>query len=439
MGVVSKPVKAFLREFSAAELEGRGVLQSHRKHRYLLKGTSVEPLLALMAERGVDCLVSGSNWELHADGRGVNKWTSQRALRPVSEMSSPGELFKSANERINPHYVADAALASTTAPHSAAPTTPPAPYRVPEPVPVASAPTRAPPSGGPTIGGAIFTSEDISKPENRCNLAIFHLLAHEPFHTWFCARLGLDTFAVLYPRANEDGVRPDFVAHDPHGGVLGAVEIELGGENRPQLASYRARYPRVFSITGRRGEGHLSLWDIHDYFRERLPSLAFHQLELSARYLLQLIETATTSSGSTTRQPVSAATLAHPFIATLLDLLADIGPLNGTTRPTPGRVYWDTVAESGFSLKVFTPKGHARHLALLSRSGGRSTIRFQSREKYLDYLSHKPVQALAWCDFIEQTVRAPISGLGKDSPVEMPMDDVAPFLPRLVEQVRALA
>lgn len=35
----------------------------------------------------------------------------------------------------------------------------------------------------------IFVNEDISKPENRINLALFHLQMNSNFHNWFFNKL----------------------------------------------------------------------------------------------------------------------------------------------------------------------------------------------------------------------------------------------------------
>lgn len=54
--------------------------------------------------------------------------------------------------------------------------------------------------------------------------------------------------------------------------------------------------------------------------------------------------------------------------------------IDGAGRPSPGHIYYDTVKEKGFSLKVFSTKGAARHISLLNISGGRAVVNFQSTE-----------------------------------------------------------
>jgi hypothetical protein len=407
-------IRDFIQARPAEDLARAGVLQRDQRFGYLLKGASLEPLLKLMRREGVTRLHQGAQWELHADGRVRNAWGGQHALTSYASLRSPGSAFEGANERINPYYRSPASAAATARPDSAL-----AAFAIEE---------------------AIFTAEDLSKPENRCNLAIFHLLAEESFHRWFTGRLGLPATATLYPRRNHSGARPDLVAHDDAGNVLGVVEVELGDADAEQMANYASKYAVVFLITGKPSPGsHLSLAEIRTHFIEALPGMKNRQQALSAKYLVQLIADSLGGNVRNQRAPVSEVTLTHPFIARLVELLSGCAPAPGARGPTPGRLYWDTVKDEGFSLKAYSLRGGDRRLSLLARSGGRETVIFQSQEKYLTYLGHKPAAARQWCEFIVGTLGIPIDALEINQRTEQPMHSVEPHLAELAARIRELA
>ncbi|MCX6023158.1 MAG: DUF6508 domain-containing protein [Chloroflexi bacterium] len=57
----------------------------------------------------------------------------------------------------------------------------------------------------------LFVREDVSKPENRVNLALFSLMLVPQFRHRFLRELGLDVDSIVYPPRNVPGGRPDFV------------------------------------------------------------------------------------------------------------------------------------------------------------------------------------------------------------------------------------
>ena len=76
----------------------------------------------------------------------------------------------------------------------------------------------------------IFVNEDVSKPENRLNLAMLALLNVATFRQWFLHRLGLPEDAVVYPPQHIRGnLRPDYVVTSPDREAVHAwIEVELG-------------------------------------------------------------------------------------------------------------------------------------------------------------------------------------------------------------------
>ena len=73
----------------------------------------------------------------------------------------------------------------------------------------------------------LFVNEDISKPENRVNLALFSLMQQDWFREWILKRLCLPTDAVVYPTTNVGSRRPDFKV-ERDGSELAMIEVELG-------------------------------------------------------------------------------------------------------------------------------------------------------------------------------------------------------------------
>ena len=51
----------------------------------------------------------------------------------------------------------------------------------------------------------VFVNEDVSKPENRVNLALFSLMQQTWFREWFLMKLELARDAVVYPAKTQEG------------------------------------------------------------------------------------------------------------------------------------------------------------------------------------------------------------------------------------------
>jgi hypothetical protein len=101
----------------------------------------------------------------------------------------------------------------------------------------------------------LFLHEDIKKPENRINLAIFGLMCARPFRQWLQQRLQLPPEAVLYSCVNIVGtsMRPDFVVrHAETEETLAWIEVECE-RDAAQLARFRTQLSEpVLAIWGRR-------------------------------------------------------------------------------------------------------------------------------------------------------------------------------------------
>ena len=221
-----------------------------------------------------------------------------------------------------------------------------------------------------------FVKEDLSKPENRVNLALFSLMQQGWFRKWILRRLRLPTDAVVYPPGNIRGRRPDLrVVSD--GSELAVIEVELG-KNQGQAEDYRAQFDVVKTIWGTRDSGgDLSLEEITEFLgrHRRL----YPQTKINVKHLCKLIEEGLRShSQSAERGNVSEEMWNHWLVEELRSRLGD--RLVATTKQVGiGILKADTIGNKGFSLKV-RRRDRSGEVALLSITRGTHLL-FPSRQK----------------------------------------------------------
>jgi len=285
----------------------------------------------------------------------------------------------------------------------------------------------------------IFVREDIAKPENRVNLALFHFQMDDSFHKWFCAKLNIPETSTIYPTENLSGDRPDYIIRNDDE-IIGYVEVELGDENKSQLASYRSKYEsdqiKIFSISGKsHHNSDLSLEEISGFLSKQINSFNSEQKKLSAKYLIKLIETYINDIASYSRNPVSEEVLNRPFVNRLLDALKDYQPDPNHKRAVPGQYYCDTNSPKGFSFRVYSLEStlQTKSISLLSITKGRDFVTFLSEEKYKKYLNHKnDTEINNWLNFIKNTLNLPIDKKGLNGRIESPINIVDKYLSELV-------
>ena len=222
----------------------------------------------------------------------------------------------------------------------------------------------------------LFVNEDISKPENRVNLALFSLMQQDWFREWVLKKLCLPTDAVVYPPTNVRGRRPDLKV--VHGcATLAMIEVELG-TNPGQAEDYQEQFDVVKTIWGKKkSRGDLSLEEVAEFLEE--PRSLSPQTEINVQHLSKLIEEGLSEhSSSGQRGNVSEEMWEHRVVVALRDRLAD--RLEATTKRVGiGHLKADTVGKEGFSLKVNNRDTNGE-VTLFSISGGAHFI-FPSRQK----------------------------------------------------------
>ena len=138
----------------------------------------------------------------------------------------------------------------------------------------------------------LFLSEDLKKPENRINVALFGLMQQDWFRKWFLSELRLPTDAVVYPPTNTKGARPDLKAKGPDGATLAWIEVEVG-TNVAQAEDYRQRYrpEPVKTLWGKQDSGgDLSLEEIANYLDHQTDLRP--QIGINVQYLRKQIRQA---------------------------------------------------------------------------------------------------------------------------------------------------
>ena len=244
----------------------------------------------------------------------------------------------------------------------------------------------------------IFVNEDLSKPENRINVALFGLLGHDWLRSWLLSELDLPAEAVIYPSKNQEEVRPDFkIALNCT--TLAWVEVEVGTDPA-QVVRYRESLSEpVVAIWGRKSDGaDLSLEEIAEFMSKRCtasPNLT-SQVLIQVRHLLLLIKQALEGrSPSYSRVSISDEMLNHPLVNGLRYRLGNKLLLEEEEELREGFLKADATDSEqcrGFSLQMHCPKAKKKKsLSLLAISGGRPRVQFPTELKLREYLpAHGP-------------------------------------------------
>jgi hypothetical protein len=100
--MTTKNVTEFLQNFSVEDLKEAGILRGISNQ---LKGTSIDPLIALMREHGVDRLeYPDRKWFLDVERNFRNPTSQDLKEGRVTDLSNPGSVFTGTNATINPYY-----------------------------------------------------------------------------------------------------------------------------------------------------------------------------------------------------------------------------------------------------------------------------------------------------------------------------------------------
>ncbi len=244
--------------------------------------------------------------------------------------------------------------------------------------------------------------EDTSKPENRVNLTLFHLLMNDGVKEYIFRKLELDGDCVVYPAPNlvteefDIGDRPDFKI-EKDGRLVGYIEVELG-KDIAQVNKYNqktADHIRIYSIFGKPSDGgDLSLEEIYNYLKEnQVTIIRGAQDYWSLKLLLKLIEYYVIEGNSKSNNKRACISVAMRDSILINALYEGIGSSNildqESDKPEKGKLFLNTVGEGGFSVRVFARNSGSGSFSLMWRSGGRETIYFPAHIKMVKYVSNQ--------------------------------------------------
>ena len=287
----------------------------------------------------------------------------------------------------------------------------------------------------------IFVNEDVSKPENRLNLAMLALLNVATFRQWFLHRLGLPEDAVVYPPQHIRGnLRPDYVVTSPDRSVVHAwVEVELGTANAAQLAQYRTLEERIISIVGSgTAADDLTLEEVASSIRDLLPGFDA-QAQVAGEMVITLVRAKVGAAGLTEYTDPDAQLRERPAIRALRDRLGDI--IQFGTPPVPqGKLMITTITQSGWTLRVFARGAKDKSVSIMwDQSSGGPNLRVPSIDKLRQYLPDAGQTVGEYGSAIERLgVRMwPIKRAGSAAVPEQAVvdaiDDLAPIIRRLAQ------
>ena len=248
----------------------------------------------------------------------------------------------------------------------------------------------------------IHFKEDTSKPENRVNISLFHLLMNREVKNFIFSKLNLDNDCVIYPAPNleteefDTTDRPDFKI-EKNGILVGYIEVELG-KDIAQVKKYdqkTGKNIKVYSIFGKQSDGgNLSLTEIFFFVKEKQIEISkSNQQYWSMELLLKLIKfyviDGNFKSGNK-RTSISTAMRESTIIEALYDEIDDQYILDKEyDKPEKGKLLLNTVSESGFSVRVFSRKSSNNSFSLMNRTGGTERIYFPAYEKMNIYITNK--------------------------------------------------
>ena len=288
----------------------------------------------------------------------------------------------------------------------------------------------------------IFVNEDLKKPENRVNVALFFSMQQNWFREWFLHKLDLDPNAIVYPPKNtEKRTRPDLVVVKC-GKRLAWVEVELS-KNSGQLREYEKQYNEpIKAVWGESGD--LSLVEIACYLEGKLEGKSQEplplQATLSVMVLVKLIwEGIEGHVGNSSRGRISEEMCRHPLVKGLKEWLkdnlrCDSGPL------ADGELRADTVGKGGFSLRVWSAKASKGTVSILNISGstGDDIVRFSTKKHLEKYLPRSRDEINNYVAFLHD-IDSDINPESSEGDIRIRMDKVLKNLDKLVCCLQDLA
>lgn len=242
--------------------------------------------------------------------------------------------------------------------------------------------------------------EDTSKPENRVNITLFHLLMIKEFKSFIIQKLGLDVDCVVYPAPDlvtdefSTNDRPDFKV-EINGKLVAYIEVELG-KDLAQVKKYKDKTPddiEIYCIFGKISDGgNLSLEEIYSFVKKIQVGFPRNTQEYwSMELLLKMVKYYVIDgnfNSNNKRTSISPAMRDSALITAFYECIGSQYIIEGT-KAEKGKLLIDTVKENGFSVRIFARNSSSGSFSLMNRSGGRETINFPAHVKMKKYIYNK--------------------------------------------------
>ena len=293
----------------------------------------------------------------------------------------------------------------------------------------------------------VFINEDVSKPENRVNLALFSLMQQTWFREWFLEKLRLDKDAVVYPaKTQKESQRPDFRVVKSDRTVGAWIEVELS-KNQEQFERYQGVFaPEEVRVVWGAPEhgGDLSLKQIADFVGERIGTGTLtDQVAVNAKHLRDAINTALDEhSAALGRAEVSGKMRGHSLVKALEDWFGSRLNFNlgSSERPLAGQLKADTTTngDNGFSLRVRRYDDKPGTVSLLNITSGIDRVYFPSKSRLSRCLPHHTNAIDSYVRFLFN-MGIDISLLGEAKKDSLPLEDLLKNFDALTECLSALA
>ncbi len=248
----------------------------------------------------------------------------------------------------------------------------------------------------------IFVREDLSKPENRVNLALFNVMTISVIREWFLKALKFPQNSIIYPPENVGGIRPDFVVVGPDDTVVGWIEVELGVEDMAQIKNYRVSLNEpVKSLVGLdESGGDLSLETIAREINRTLSDVLNRQQAMCVQVLTKLIASLARKSESIEYTDPIEDIRNQPL---LKELQRGLGPILNFGSPPIGRgtALVSTITQRGWTLRVFSKAARMGSVSVFwAQTIGTNQVRFPSYDRLARCLPTELVSVEEYTDLL---------------------------------------
>ena len=243
----------------------------------------------------------------------------------------------------------------------------------------------------------IFENEDITKPENRLNIALFHLLMIDEVKSFITEQLQLDPACVIYPPTNlkSTGIRIDF-AIEVNGEIIDYIESELYSDEE-QVEKYRKiTGKKIYTIYGKKEYqgAYLGLDEL--YWQCLLPFVKtldradqrYWSMLVPLKIIQQLVIKGGRKKGSK-RQKISKLIENHPIVKSIREKIPNENIIEWPNNLKKGCIKLDAIAEDSLSVRVYPQKKTKNGLRVITKSSKGDDIEFPSYGTLLEYMKNE--------------------------------------------------